>query len=342
MAPVVDPSFSRMVIPGIRGMSLKDFARRLYQEFEEDAVSDSAAQLSFYFMFALFPFLFFLVTVSAYLPVRDVAQQVLDRASYLMPQDAYAVLQSHLDALLYQTRPKLLTAGVLVTLWSASRGVDALRKSLNLAYDVKESRPFLRTQTVAIAMTLAGATLVVLGLGAFVLGSQVLLQVFNALELGTQFLTFWSYMRWPFTALMIMTLLALSYYFLPDVQQEFKFITPGSLLGTVMWMAGAWGFSQYVEHFGRFNVTYGSLGGVMVLLLWLYLSGLVIIVGGEINAIIEHASAEGKAKGARVAGEAPAPLEERPSAAPPGDAKSAASAERTRFRWWARARRPVH
>ncbi len=327
-----------MVIPGVRGITLKEFARRLYQEFEEDAVTDSAAQLSFYFMFAIFPFLFFLVTVSAYLPVRDVAQQVLDRASYLMPQDAYAVLQGHLDTLLYQTRPKLLTVGVLITLWSASRGVDALRKALNLAYDVKESRPFLRTQSAALGMTIAGAALVTLTVGGFVLGSELGFRLFEHLELGTEFLTFWSYLRWPITALSIMTLLALSYYFLPDVEQQFRFITPGSVLGAFMWLGAAWLFSRYVSLFGHYNVTYGSLGGVMVLLLWLYLSGLVIIVGGEVNAILEHASVGGKAKGARAVGEAPPPLEERPSAAPPGNAKSAASAERTRFRWWRRKR----
>ncbi|MGQ0505166.1 MAG: YihY/virulence factor BrkB family protein [Myxococcaceae bacterium] len=326
-----------MVIPGLRGMSLKDFFKRLYREFEEDAVTDSSAQLAFYFIFALFPFLFFIVMLSAYLPVRDAAQQLLDRASYLMPEDAYVLIQQHLDTLLYQTRPKLLTVGALVTLWSSSRGLDALRKAMNLAYDVKESRPFLRTQTVALGMTMAGASVVLLAVGAFVAGSHLGFQAAELFEMGTEFLVFWSYLRWPFTASLIMTLLALSYYFLPDVKQEFKFITPGSVLGTFMWLLGTWGFSQYVSLFGKYNATYGSLGGVMVLLLWLYVGGLVIITGAEINAIIEHASSDGKTKGARVAGEAPAPLLERPSASPPGDAKSAAVAKRTRFRWWKRA-----
>jgi membrane protein len=130
-------------------------------------------------------------------------------------------------------------------------------------------------------------------------------------------------LRWPLTALMMMTVAALAYYFLPDVKQEFKFITPGSVLGTLLWLLCTWGFGQYVASFADYNVTYGSLGGVIVLLGWLYLSGFIFIMGGEINAILEHAAATGKAAGARAEGEKPAPPDERPSAMPPGAAKDA-------------------
>jgi len=140
----------------------------------------------------------------------------------------------------------------------------------------------------------------------------------------------WRWMRWPVTALVIMLCAALAYWLLPDVKQKFKFITPGSVIGTLMWLISTWGFAQYVAHFGSYNVTYGSIGGVIVLMTWFYISGFIFLIGGEINAIIEAASPEGKASGARAPGQAPPPRSERPSAVPTGAADSAAAAARSK------------
>jgi len=322
-----------MVIPGIKGMSLREFLKILYRHYEDHAILDKAAELSYYFLFALFPFLFFLVTLTAYLPLGGAVQQLLDQLAELMPLSAYELIKSHLQDLVNRPRPKLLTVGLLVAIWSASRGVDALRTALNLAYDVKESRPFWKTQGLALLMTAAGTVLLLLAVTMIALGGKAGFWLAEKAHFGTEFLFIWSYLRWPITALVIMFALALTYYLLPDVEQEFKFITPGSVIGTILWLLATWGFSQYVGHFGNYNVTYGSIGGVIVLMTWLYITGLIFILGGEINAIIEHASAEGKEPGARVAGEASPPLSERASAAPPGAAKTATSARRSRFRF---------
>ena len=136
-----------------------------------------------------------------------------------------------------------------------------------------------------------------------------------------------------------MLVLALLYYCLPDVKQEWRYITPGSLLGTVLWLLLTWGFSIYAENFASYDKTYGAIGGVIVLMTWFYISGFVFILGGEVNAVIEHASAEGKARGARAAGEAPPPPVERPSIAAPGAAKNAETAQRMRRRLWSRWRK---
>ena len=140
----------------------------------------------------------------------------------------------------------------------------------------------------------------------------------------------WSWLRWPVTAAIIMLCAALAYYLLPDVKQKFKFITPGSVIGTVAWLLGTWGFSVYAGNFGSYNVTYGSIGAVIVLLTWFYITGFIFLMGGEMNAIIEAASPEGKASGARAPGEVAPPKDERPSAMPVGAADSAGAAARAK------------
>jgi membrane protein len=322
-----------MVIPGIRGISLRDFLKHLYHHIQDHAIFDKAAQLSYYFVFALFPFIFFLVTLAAYLPAaQNIIPMVMDRLSDFMPDSALKLIKTQLESLLRNPRPNLLTVGLLVSVWSASRGVDAIRSALNLAYDVKESRPYWKVQLLAIILTVAGALLFLIAVTVFALGTELGFWVATKLHFGREYLLIWRYLRWPISAFLIMLALALTYYLLPDVDQEFKFITPGSVFSTVIWLLATWGFTQYVAHFGKYNAIYGSIGGVLILMTWLYITGLVFLLGGEVNAVIEHASREGKEPGAREFGEAPAPLAERASAAPPGAAKLASSAQRSRSR----------
>jgi len=312
-------------------MRFKTFLKRLYDEYENDAVADSAAALSYYFVFSLFPFLFFLATLTAFVPyIRQSVDTILARGHAILPEQAIALVETHLRALVENPRPRLLTLGLLATLYSASRGVDALRKTLNLAYDVKESRKWWRTELVAFGMTIGGAVLVLVAIGAVTAGGRAGFWLADRIGIEHQYVFVWSWLRWPVTALVIMLCAALAYYVLPDVKQKFKFITPGSVLGTLVWLLGTWGFSVYASNFGSYNVTYGSIGGVIVLLTWFYISGFIFLMGGEINAIIEHASPEGKDSGARAPGEAPPPESERPSAVPAGAADSAAAAARSK------------
>jgi membrane protein len=310
-------------------LPFREFLRRVYEKYENNTVSDTAATLSYYFIFSLFPFLFFLATLTAYLPLGHSVDTLLDRIRPVLPSQAMALIDEHLRALVSRPRPRLLTIGILVTLYSASRGVDAVRKGLNLAYDVKESRPFWKTELLAIGMTVGSALLLLLGVAALVIGGDAGFWLARHLGLGSAYLFTWKWLRWPVTACIITLMAAVGYYVLPDVKQKFKYITPGSIAGTIIWLLGTWGFSVYAAHFGAYNVTYGSIGGVIVLMTWLFISGFIFSMGGEINAILEHASREGKAAGARTEGEAPPPPEERPSAMPPGAAATQAAAERS-------------
>jgi membrane protein len=186
-----------------------------------------------------------------------------------------------------------------------------------------------KTEALAIGVTVGGAVLVLATAAALTAGGSVGFWLAKHLHVGSAYVTLWGWARWPVTALFVMFLAALGYYLLPDVEQEFKFITPGSVLGTLAALAGSWGFGQYAAHFGSYDAAYGSIGGVIILMTWFYILGLIYVVGGEINATIEHESPAGKAAGARAPGHAPPPPDQRASAAPPGASKSRDAAHRS-------------
>lgn len=299
------------------------FVKKLWKRISDNADTDRAAQLSYYFLFALFPFLFFVVTLAPYLPTKGAVDDIMSRIAPLMPQQAQQIIRDQLTALTTRPRPHFLTFGLALAVWSASRGVDALRTALNLSYDVKESRAFWKTQGIALFVTVGTSALMLLAVGGIALGGNLGLALATHLHVDKFWPLLWGWLRWPITALGVMLVFAVLYYSLPDVKQEWRYITPGSVVGTALWLFASWVFSVYADHFGSYDKTYGSIGGVIVLMTWLYVTGLIFIVGGEINALFEHASPEGKARGARAAGEAPEPALERPSISPPGQTKKA-------------------
>ena len=274
--------------PWQRSPKAAEFFRRVYQAYDNDHVADSAAAVSYYFVFSLFPFLFFLATLTAYIPyVRNSVWAILARAQDIMPPQAMDLIDKHLGDLITRPRPRLLAIGLLMTLYSASRGVDAVRKALNLAYDVRESRPFWRTELLAVGATLGGATLIVVGITVLIAGGSGGLSLAHHLGITTEYVAVWGWLRWPVTIAAIVSCAALSYYFLPNLEHRFKFISPGSLMGTSAWLVATIAFARYAGHFGNYNVTYGSIGGVIALMTWFYISAFIFLMGGEVNAIKE-------------------------------------------------------
>jgi membrane protein len=323
----------------LRNLSPWKVLKKLGKRFQDNAATDRAAQLAYYFVFALFPFLFMLVTLAAYLPVKDTMNQLMSRLDPLMPDEAMNIIRGQLTALTSRQRPRFFTFGLVLAIWSASRGVDALRTSLNLSYDVKESRPWWKVQGIALIVTAATSVLMLLAIAGLALGSSLGMWLAAKLHVDQFWAVLWGWLRWPITAAGVMLVLSLLYYFLPDVKQQWRYITPGSVMSTILWLLLTWVFSLYAENFASYDKTYGAIGGVIVLLTWFFITGLVFIVGGELNAILEDASDGGKEAGARAPGEAPAPEIERPSIAAPGAAKAAQSAERSRRRLWSRWRK---
>ncbi len=294
-----------MVIPGTKDMTPKGFIKEFIRRFLDSDLAGIAAELSYYFLFAIFPFLVFLVALTAYLPLQDTVQEWLGRMSRFMPKEAMGIITDHLEGLFNQQRPNLLSVGVLVTIWSASRGVNAFITGLNIAYGVKDKRSWFKVQGVAVMMTLASLLMVLVAFAVLLLGGKIGYVIANYLHIGKYYDLLSSGLRWPLAAAVIMLTVGVNFYVLPDVKQRFKFIAPGSILGTLLWLLVTWGFTVYAGHFGNYNATYGSIGGVIVLMTWLYLSALIFLIGGQINAILENASPEGKDRGARAPGEAP-------------------------------------
>jgi membrane protein len=207
--------------------------------------------------------------------------------------------------------------GVLGALWSSSAALTAIIDTLNRAYDLDESRPWWKVRLLGIALTIGLAAFILTAFTLVVAGPELARLVADRFGLASVVATVWAVVQWPIVLLLVMFGVALIYYFAPDADQDWAFITPGSALATVLWLLASLGFRLYVQNFSDYNATYGALGAAVLLLLWLYVSGLAILVGAELNSEIEHASPRSKDARRRGPGD-------RPKLAPLGSAAEAA------------------
>jgi len=281
------------------GAAAIEFCQRVYRRYTTDAVAESAAAVSYYFLFSFFPFLLFVTALIAYLPLKTPVEHFLDRVRPVVPAQAMVLLDRHLRDLISRERPHLLTLGLLGGFWSASRGVDAVRRALNVAYGVNESRPFWKTELVSWGTTLGGAVLVLVAATALIAGGGIGPWIAGKLGVRAGFVLVMRWLRWPVLGVTFMTAAGIAYRFLPDVKQRLGLVVPGAAAGALSWVLATWVFGLYVAAFGHYEVTYGSLGGVVILLTWIYLSGFITLAGGELNAMVGHGSAAGKSPRAR-------------------------------------------
>lgn len=273
------------MIDHVNHLSPRDFAIQLYRRYRRDAVTDSASQVAYYLFFSLFPLLFFLVTLTAFLPLERVARQAMNHLWEVLPANAARLVTTQLHDLVTRPRPRLLTISLVGALWSASRGVDAVRTALNLSYGVRETRAYWKTQVIALVVTILGAVLVLTSIAILVASGGVGFRLARWLGIERDYHQVASWLRWPLTAILVMGVADLSYYVLPDVRQRFRLITPGAMVATGLWLLATWGFGFYSSRWGDYELTYGSLGGVVVLLTWFLISAFAFLVGGEVNAI---------------------------------------------------------
>ncbi len=284
------------------------------QEFQRDDALGLAAQLAYFLILALFPFILVLVSLMGLVGNPELASTVLDYFRQVMPEEAYKLIEAYTGDVISGDRPApyLFSFSNLFTLWTASGAFAALINALNRAYDVQETRPFWKVRGIAILMTLGLSVLTLLGVLLLVLGPQIGEFIANIFGLDDLFLLVWDIVRWPAALFFMVFTVALLYYFAPDANQPFRWITPGGLIGVLLWVLASVAFNFYVSNFGSYNKTYGSIGAVIVLLLYLYISSLTILFGAELNATLVRMKEEISGKqiiDAEPAGEKPDILE---------------------------------
>jgi membrane protein len=283
-------------------MSWPELFKRTYRESMEDNILGLAAQLAFYFFLALFPALLFLIALASFIPGR-VLESGVEQLAGFMPPDVLNIIREQMTQIAAGQDTHLLTIGILGAVWSSSAAVVAIVDAMNRAYDVEETRPWWKVRLTAILLTIALAVFIILSFSLVLIGPLAAEWLSGLYGLGAAFEWTWKILQWPVALALVAVGIAMVYTFAPDVEQEWRWISPGSIVATVTWLIASLGFRFYVVNFGDYNATYGAIGGVVVLMLWFYISGLAILFGAEMNSEIEHASAEGKEPGEHTSGE---------------------------------------
>jgi len=269
----------------------------------KDNVLGWAAELAYYFFLALFPALLFLVALASFFPIHDLMDKIVGALGRFAPGEMLSLVRDQILQISKNNNGGLLTIGILGTIWSASSGMSSVSSVLNRAYHVDEGRSWMRVRVTAIGLTVTLAIFVLVSFALVVAGPEIADKVADSIGLGAAFRWTWKILQWPVVFALIVTGFGLVYYFAPDVKQEWRWITPGAVFATILWLLVSLGFRWYVAEFANYQKTYGAIGGAIVALLWFYVSGLAMLVGAEMNAFIEHHSPEGKDPGEKVAGE---------------------------------------
>jgi membrane protein len=269
-------------------LNLKETLSKLWKKVADDDILGNAAQVAFYFSFALFPLLLFLMSLLGIIlsDKKELQEELFLILGQVMPTAAFELVQKTLDEVMAKSSGGKLTLGILITLWSASAGVDNMRGTLNEVYNLTESRSWFRAKLTSLLLTLALGLMILLALAFVVYGSQML----DAL-LPVDSVYLLEALKWLVVLIVLLLAFALIYNFAPNHEAfQWKWLTPGAVIGVVLWIVLTVGFRIYLQYFDSYAATYGSLGAVIILLLWLYLTALVILTGGAVNAILDEES----------------------------------------------------
>jgi len=291
------------------GLTYRQLGRRVWKEIDHDNVLTQGSALAYNFLLAIFPLLLFLVSLLGMFAARGTQMRNLlfTALAQFVPPSASDLITKTLNEITRGSGGGKITLGIVFGLISASGGTSAMIGGLNAAYDIRDSRPWWRVRGIALALTIALTILVTLALVIVLFGGQAADHFAHTGSLGPIGVTAWKVLQWPAALFFVSFAFALIYYYGPDLhEQHWYWITPGSVIGVLLWLAASFGIRAYLHFFNSYNKTYGSLGAVIILMLWFYVTGLAFLVGGEINAEIEHAAAhrghpEAKAEGEKAA-----------------------------------------
>jgi len=282
-------------------LSLTEIARRTWREVIDDDVVGLAAELSFYFFLALFPAILFLLALASFFPLSNITDDVGRSLGPFVSSQVLELIQEQMRRLANHEDGGLLTFGVAGALWSSSAALVSIVSALNRAYDIEEARPWWKVRLLAIGLTLGVAVVVLIAFSLVLVGPTLAARLAHSTRWGAPFEWTWLVLQWPLVFVLVAIGIGLIYYFGPDAEQDWVWITPGAVVATVLWLVVSLLFKIYIARFTDYEGSYGAVGGVIVLLLWFYVSGIAILTGAELNAEIEHASPYGKAPGQKSA-----------------------------------------
>ncbi|WP_338651898.1 YihY/virulence factor BrkB family protein [Lysinibacillus sp. Y5S-8] len=267
-------------------MTSKGFVQDLISRLKRVEISALAAQLAYFFLLSFFPLLIFLVTLLPYLNLETT--QVYSFLVNILPDEVYKLIENTLNEILTNRNSSLLSIGVLGTIWSASKGINALIRALNKAYDT-EGRAGILDRGLSLVFTIALVIVMAIALLLPVFGQQIGHFLFSIVGIEEQFESIWHKLRWSIPPLLIFIVLMGIYWVVPNTSPRLKImgVWPGAMFATLAWLAVTYGFSFYINNFANYSATYGSIGGVIILMLWLYFTGIIIIFGGVLNATMQ-------------------------------------------------------
>ena len=279
------------------GLTARELTHNVVSQVSKSRSLGRASELAFDFLFALFPLILFLVTLFGFFASRsqELQQDLLGYFAEFLPASAFQLLRNVTSELAASAGGGKLTIGILLALWFGSGGVSSAMSALNVMYRLREERSWLRVRAVALGLTLALSILLLSALFLSLASSRFLDWVGGEFGMQSYALALWRALQWPASIFFVLVAYALIYFFAPDLEhRRWRWITPGSAFGAVVWISASEAFRVYLKFFNTYGASYGSLGAVMILLAWLYLTALSFLIGGAINAEIERAEDDRK------------------------------------------------
>lgn len=265
-----------------------DYVKRVYAKAQRDDIFNGAAALGFYLTLAIFPIMIVLMALVPYLPIANVGEAMMNFLRQLLPPSAMSMVAEVLREVTNERRGGVLSFGIIAALWSASTGMYAVMQQLNDAYEVEERRPFLRARATAVGLTILFGVLVLGTFSLVVLGGVIQRFLGDHFGFSETLLLFFRVFRWAILVPALLLAISLIYYLGPNRRHRFRFLSHGSVLASVLLLAASYGFSLYTSNFNNYSAVYGSIGAVIILMMWLYIVGLVILLGAEVDAVLER------------------------------------------------------
>ena len=291
-------------VPMTEQLGLVDFFKLTSKEVGEDHVMAFAGNLTYKALFAIFPFFTFLLSLLGLFNAKDLVNTMIQNLSGVLPQSATGFIEGQLLSITRSQAESAFTIGaivsILLALWGVSGAFRSVMEAMNVMYEVEEDRPAWKKYGISIFISLAVIVLMLTALGIVVFGSTFGGGLADAVGLGSAFQTVWTIVQWPIVACIVLFTFAVIYYFAPAAKQRFRWISPGAVLAFVFWLVFSLLFSFYAGNFGSYNETYGSLAGVIILMLYIYYSAVIMLIGAEMNQVIEWHIPGGKDEGEKV------------------------------------------